>query len=82
MELNFPSNKWDKISNEAKDLLKNMLSVEDKRFSARQVLSHPWFKVLNDELSWEKFDFSSQFKDINELKKNCFNLYFFKITRK
>ena len=73
MKFNFPSNKWEKISDEAKDLLKNMLSVEEKRLSASQVLLHPWFKILNDKISLEKLNFSSQFfreyKENKELKK-------------
>ena len=73
MKFSFPSNKWDKISNEAKDLLMNMLCVENKRFSAKQVLLHPWFKIVNDKKPLEKLHFSSQFfreyKQTNELKK-------------
>ena len=73
MKFNFPSNKWEKISDEAKDLFKNMLSVEEKRLSASQVLLHPWFKILNDKISLEKLNFSSQFfreyKENKELKK-------------
>ena len=74
MKFNFPSKKWDKISNEARDLLTNMLTIEEKRLSASQVLAHPWFKIVNDkELSLENLNFSSQFfreyKETNELKK-------------
>ena len=73
MKFAFPSQKWDKISNEAKDLLMNMLCVENKRFSASQVLLHPWFKIVNEKTSLEKLNFSSQFfreyKQTNELKK-------------
>ena len=73
MQFNFPSNKWDNISNEAKDLLMNMLSIENKRFSASQVLAHPWFKIVNEKLSLEKLNFSLQFfkeyKQANELKR-------------
>ena len=72
MKFSFPSHKWEKISNEAKDLLNNMLCVENKRFSASQVLAHPWFKIVN-EISLEKLNFSSQFfreyKQTNELTK-------------
>lgn len=34
---------WDKISSEAKDLVKNLLQIDStKRLSAEQALSHPW----------------------------------------
>ena len=73
MDFSFPSNKWDRISKEAKNLLMNMLCLEDKRFNASQVLAHPWFKIVNEKLSLEKLNFSSQFfreyKQTNELKK-------------
>ena len=49
MNLTFPENKWKYISKEAKDLLKNhMLVPENKRFTAKQVLEHPWFKNASD----------------------------------
>ena len=37
---------WDKISEDAKDLLRNKMLVYDpkKRESARKCLEHPWFK--------------------------------------
>lgn len=35
---------WDAISNEAKDLISNMLAPADKRFSAAQAFQHPWFE--------------------------------------
>jgi calcium-dependent protein kinase len=35
---------WDKISNDAKDLIKNMLCDHKSRFSASDVLNHTWVK--------------------------------------
>lgn len=35
---------WDAISNEAKDLISNMLAPADKRISAAQAFQHPWFE--------------------------------------
>jgi calcium-dependent protein kinase len=35
---------WDAISNEAKDLISNMLCPADKRISAAQAFQHPWFE--------------------------------------
>ena len=38
----FHEEEWKNISKEAKDLIKHMLVDEDKRYSAEQVLNHPW----------------------------------------
>lgn len=39
----FPSPYWDEISEEAKDLVKKLLTVDPKqRYTPDQVLSHPW----------------------------------------
>ena len=44
----FPSPFWDDISDEAKDLITNMLNVNPlERYSAKQVLTHEW--VTNDD---------------------------------
>jgi calcium-dependent protein kinase len=40
---NFDDEKWDEISSDAKDLIKNLLIKDiNKRYSARKALSHPW----------------------------------------
>ena len=40
---NFDEEKWDIISNDAKDLIKNLLIKDpDKRYSAEKALNHPW----------------------------------------
>ncbi len=59
-EFKFPPNKWDHISKEAKDLLNHMIVPENERFTASQVLSHPWFKIIN-EIPLEKLNFSPKF---------------------
>ncbi|XP_078457104.1 serine/threonine-protein kinase DCLK1-like [Lampetra planeri] len=51
-QLDFPSPYWDNISLTAKELISRMLQVDvDKRFSAEQVLAHPWVAddVAQDE---------------------------------
>ena len=72
MKFTFPSNRWKNISEEAKDLLSKMLSPEKERYTASQVLAHPWFKIVK-ELKLEKLNFSSNFfkeyKESNQLKK-------------
>jgi len=42
----FPSPKWDKVSNDAKDLIKHMLCDPDKRYTAEEVLKHTWVNNL------------------------------------
>ena len=73
MDFSFPPSRWKPISNEAKDLLSHMLSVESERYSASQVLAHPWFKIAKEKTSLEKLNFSSKFfreyKQNNQLKK-------------
>ena len=43
-EYNMKGGAWDAISNEAKDLIMNMLTTPDKRISAAQAFQHPWFE--------------------------------------
>ena len=44
MKFSFPEKKWKNISNDAKDLIMHMIAPENERFTAQQVLQHPWFK--------------------------------------
>ena len=48
MKFSFPETKWKNISDEAKDLISHMISTENERYNARQVLDHPWFKKANN----------------------------------
>ena len=42
-EFDFPAPYWTNISESAKDLVRKLLTVDPaKRFSAKQVLEHPW----------------------------------------
>ena len=59
-EFNFPEEKWGHISKEAKDLLNHILVPEKERFTASQVLSHSWFKIIN-EIPLEKLNFNPKF---------------------
>jgi calcium/calmodulin-dependent protein kinase I len=39
----FPSPYWDSISNEAKDLIKGLLTIDaSKRLTTEKILKHPW----------------------------------------
>jgi len=42
----FPSPQWDKISDDAKDLIKHMLTDPKDRYSAQEVLNHTWVNNL------------------------------------
>ena len=46
-DVDFDDEIWENISNEAKDLILNLLTTEEKRFTAKQALKHKWFKMLN-----------------------------------
>uniref|UniRef100_A0A8C7JTE4 Serine/threonine-protein kinase DCLK2 n=1 Tax=Oncorhynchus kisutch TaxID=8019 RepID=A0A8C7JTE4_ONCKI len=44
-QLEFPLLYWDNVSETAKELIRSMLQVEvDQRYTAEQVLEHPWVK--------------------------------------
>ena len=49
MKFTFPEKKWKNISNDAKDLIMHMISPEKERYTAKQVLEHPWFKNASTE---------------------------------
>lgn len=51
----FPENEWRDVSDEAKDLISNLLVKEaSKRLSAEAVLNHPWIKVADEDCDNEK----------------------------
>ena len=72
---NFPENKWNNISNEAKDLISKILVPEDQRISADDILNHEWFKKVevierkNLNFDIEKFN---NYVQMNKLKKMVF----------
>ena len=72
-KFDFSDKIWKNISSEVKDLINHMLCPEEKRFSAEQVLDHPWFTkfsppstplTLDDNLSELK-----NYKNINDFKR-------------
>jgi calcium-dependent protein kinase len=75
MKFSFPPSEWKNISEEAKDLISHMLTPENERYSANQVMEHPWFKIVKEK-KFEKLNFNSQyFKEYNksnQLKKLVF----------
>ena len=72
MKFNFPEKKWKNISNDAKDLIMHMIAPEKERYTAKEVLQHPWFKnASNVPLSALNFDvlFFIDYVRGSELKK-------------
>ena len=60
MKYEIPSEKINKISDDAKDLISHMLTSEDKRYSSEEVLSHPWFKNA-EKITLAELDFDVNF---------------------
>ena len=60
MKFSFPEKKWKNISKDAIDLIKHMISPENERYTARQVLDHPWFKNASN-VPLSSLDFKSTF---------------------
>lgn len=54
-KLDFTGPQWEKISDEAKDLIKKLLDIDpNKRYKADQICKHPWItgeKALTKDLS-------------------------------
>ncbi len=72
-KFSFPSPQWDKISDDAKDLIKRMLSDPKDRFSAEQVLNHNWVKncAPNSEGTLLQLNTEAlkKYKNFNKLQK-------------
>ena len=48
--VNFDEAEWDEVSSDAKDLIMKLLTKDiNKRYSARQALSHPWIKKMKSK---------------------------------
>jgi calcium-dependent protein kinase len=70
----FKGMEWKYVSEHAKDLIKKMLCPVDKRFSAQEVLNHPWFEKTSNDVKGEIN--LSKLKDYvksNRLKKVVLN---------
>ena len=67
----FPPEEWDSISEDAKDLIKKMLTYEpSKRISAMQVLAHPWFSHYEDDTMENKLVAKSALENMKKFKRN------------
>jgi len=48
-EYNFNNKVWNNISDEAKDLISHMICFEKERYNGKEVLAHPWFKIISNK---------------------------------
>ncbi|XP_049849978.1 myosin light chain kinase A-like [Schistocerca gregaria] len=68
----FQSPYWDHVSEEAKDLIRQILVVNPKdRISAKEALNHPWFKMAPRDLQSRASDvnFRNRLKEHNSVRK-------------
>ena len=73
MKFTYPEEKWNSISDEAKDLINHMIAPENERYSASQVLQHPWFKKAYESLepvTFLKKEYEDDLLALNLEKKN------------
>mmetsp|Transcript_24651 Transcript_24651/g.17349 ORF Transcript_24651/g.17349 Transcript_24651/m.17349 type:complete len:135 (+) Transcript_24651:600-1004(+) len=45
-EFDFDGEEWDEVSNEAKDLIKKLITKPERRLTAQEALDHKWIKAL------------------------------------
>ena len=69
MEFNFPYEKWNNISSDAIDLINKCICPEENRLSAKEILKHPWFKILEDNN--DNYNFNMD-KIVNYVKLGTF----------
>jgi serine/threonine protein kinase len=47
------NNHWSNVSEEAKDLIKKILTSDDKRITTKKILEHPWIKNIEHLKDYE-----------------------------
>lgn len=69
-QLVFPSPEWDSISDESKDLIKQLLMINQVyRISAKNALEHPWIKFRKQVSLTKLPDTVERLKKFNALRK-------------
>lgn len=70
-EFDFPDEEWSVVSQEAKDLIKKMLTYDPKkRPSALEIISHPWFKLNESKIMDNKQLAKSALENMKRFKRN------------
>lgn len=70
----FNGSEWNAISDEAKDLINQLLTYEpSKRISAKEALEHKWFEIASEK---------DENVNIEQMKKNMMNLQSFRAEQK
>ncbi|CAI2361822.1 unnamed protein product [Moneuplotes crassus] len=74
----FKGDIWKHVSDEAKDLICNLLTAEDNRISPKEALRHPWFNQLkkspreNKSIEKKYMNKLKRFQNLNSFKKCIF----------
>lgn len=73
-EFDFDGEEWDDVSNDAKDLIKNLICKPEKRLTAEEALQHSWIRHLaknskSDKLGKINLDAIKKFQHHKKLKQ-------------
>lgn len=73
-QVEFDDSVWEDVSDEAKDLIMQLLTNEDDRLSAKQALKHPWFKKFlgkkkSKMIQVDHLQRLKKFQTMNKLRK-------------
>ena len=82
MEIHFPYEKWNNISSEAIDLIRKCICPEECRLSAKEVLNHPWFKIIDNNYFPFNYNVENLFKfsKFETFKKMILNFIAFNLN--
>ena len=67
-ELDFDDSEWENVSEEAKDLIRQLLTNENDRLTPKAALKHPWFKLALKKSKKKKIS-SSHLQKLKEFSK-------------
>ena len=70
-EVDFPEENWSQISQEAKNLIQKMLTLDiNKRISALDSMQEPWFKKFSEKSKYDKNLAKNILGNMKKFKKN------------